>query len=73
MPKTDRITITQDDRRCYRMRTADETVELFGEDYLLDYGVDVPADLSNEYSAIMKQYNALQLKLRDLYESRYNK
>lgn len=68
-----RITISQDDRRCYRVRDAEQTVEMFGDDYLDDYGQDIPEDLLNEYKRIMKQYNELQQVLSDLYESQYDK
>ena len=68
-----RITLSHDDLFCYRLRDELETVELFGEDYLTDYGVDVPDELLAEYNAIMEQYEALQDKLKDIDNKRYNK
>jgi hypothetical protein len=65
--KTQRVSIHRDDLFCYRLKDRQEVSELFGEDYLEDYGVDVPSELLTEYKSIMSQYEALQDKLRLVY------
>lgn len=63
MPK---ITLEHNDRFCYRLKDAETTIEWFGQDYLDDYGIEVPDELIAEYKAIMQQYEDLQWKLRQL-------
>lgn len=65
MSKT-RVTISLNDLFAYRLKDAQTTIEWFGQDYLDDYGVDIPDELLAEYNAIMQQYNDLQYKLRDI-------
>lgn len=62
-----RVTISNDDLFCYRLLDSVETIDMFGEDYLLDYGVDIPPELLKEYKEVMVLYNQLQDKLRVIY------
>lgn len=64
------ITINLSDVRTYRIRTDVETIDLFGNEYLFDYGINIPIELLNEYKAIMLLYGSLQDKLEALYEKR---
>ena len=41
--------------------------DMFGEDYLQDYGLEVPKDLLERYKANIKEYEDIQLELRKLY------
>lgn len=68
MNKT-RVIIIRDDIFSYRLMDSQTVIDFYGEDYLQDYGLDVPIELVNEYKAIMQQYKALEDKLRLLYHS----
>ena len=62
-----RVTITHDDLFSYRIRDASETIDLFGEDYLIDYGKDIPHELLEEYREVMVKYRELQEKIKKYY------
>lgn len=68
MSKQVRVSVRRDDLFCYRIMDQEEVTELFGEDYLEDYGQAIPLELLTEYKAIMQQYEALQNKLRSVYD-----
>ena len=64
MPK---VNICQDDAFCYRLYDDAETIEMFGQDYLDEYGVEISEDILNEYKQTMSKYEELQDKLRVIY------
>lgn len=66
-----KVSISQDDIFTYRLKDTDEVVEMFGEDYLTDYGINVPSELVSEYKLLMKQYEELQDKLLAYYKKQY--
>lgn len=68
--KTVKCTIERHDLFTYRLKNDNETILMYGEDYLDEYGLEVPIELVEEYKAIMAQYKALEDKLRVLYQSK---
>lgn len=70
--KTVRVNITLTDRRQYEIRDKEYCDETFGEDYLEDYGVDIPEDLVLQYKELMARLRPIQKALGDIYEGREN-
>lgn len=58
------VTISRDDLFSYRLLSPTDTIEMFGEDYLEDYGIEIPSELLAEYKELMKKYDAMQQKLK---------
>lgn len=67
--KTERVTVSYDDHG-YRLLNSKETIDMFGEDFLDDWGYDVEPELLDRYKEAMRNYRAVQLELRNIYHSR---
>lgn len=57
-------TITLDDVFYYHLKDNDETIDLFGKDYLEEYGYSVSDELIARYKAAKKEWDAVQDLLR---------
>ena len=68
--KTVRVNITLTDRMQYELRDKEYCDETFGEDFLEDYGVDIPEALALEYKELMAKLRPIQKILGDIYEGR---
>ena len=66
--KTVRVNIHLADRRQYEIRTKEYCDEMFGEDYIEDYGIDIPESLALEYKELISKLRPIQKILRDIYE-----
>lgn len=66
MSKNCRVYISYDDISTFRLKDSNETIEMFGEDYLDDYGYDIPETKLIEYKALKQKWNDMQVYLRDL-------
>ncbi len=60
-----RVLLSEDDRRIYTVRLKNEADELFGNEYLMEYGVDIPDDLVKEFIEARDRFYALNRKLRE--------
>lgn len=58
--KTERVSVTNADLFTFRINDSLQTIELFGEDYLEEYGIDIPQDLLNRYKRNIKEYREIQ-------------
>jgi hypothetical protein len=65
--------ITQHDPFILMLRSKSKIVELFGEDFLDDYGIALPLELIERYQENMKQFNAIQKELEKYYEEQENR
>lgn len=45
-----------------------DTVDMFGEDMLIDYGRRIPQELMNEYFSIELKFKEVQNKLRKYFD-----
>ena len=72
MSKNSRVYVGYDDVFTYRIRDAKETIDMFGEDYLEEYGYDIPQDKLMEYQALKAQWNTMQTYLRTLVNDQDN-
>lgn len=66
----EKVTISLDDIFTYRLRDESETLEMFGEAYLDEMGIEVPAELLSEYRSVMVKYAALQVNLKKHQEEK---
>lgn len=66
MPK---VTLSRDDIFHIYMKDGKETIEWFGEDYLEDFGVEVPQDLIDRYKAAYEQFQKVQDELFQIYKN----
>lgn len=73
MNKLARVSISLDDIFSYRIRDAEETIDMFGEDFLVDYGHDISEELLLKYKKIMKDYKELQDQLKIVYQNEENR
>lgn len=67
---TNNASIFRDYRVWYWLYTKDQVLDLYGKDYLDDYGHDVPQVLLDRYLAMEKEFNAIQLLLVEVYNKR---
>jgi len=63
-----KVIISKEDRFQYYVRDEAETIYLFGEDYLEEYGVEIPEELFNQYQETMFRFRHLQDQLQKLYQ-----
>lgn len=56
------------DRFRYELMDKAESDDMFGEDYLEDYGKEVPKDLLERYKANIVEYESIQLELHKHYK-----
>lgn len=54
MSKNQRVYISYNDIFTYTVRDSAETIDMFGQDYLDDYGHNIPQDKLLEYKAVKK-------------------
>lgn len=59
--------IHYNDRLYYDVYDAEKCIDYFGEDYLEEFGKNLPIDLIERYKANLKEFNELQTILRDLH------
>lgn len=62
-----RVLLQRQDRFRYELMDKAQSDDMFGEDYLQDYGLEVPTDLLERYKANIKEYEDIQSELRKLY------
>jgi hypothetical protein len=68
-----KVTVFLDDIFCYRIKTKEETVEMFGEDYFWDCHVSIPEELLERYQKCMKEYEVIQDEIGSVYKGKeYN-
>lgn len=67
--KKNNCSIRYNDRLHYHVYNAQDCIEMFGLDYLEEYGKNLPIDLIERYTANLKEFNEIQTILRDLYET----
>jgi len=65
--RSTKVTLSKDDLFCYRVKDATETIDMFGEDYLDEYGIVISKKLLRKYKKIIEQYEQLQDELRLIY------
>lgn len=63
-----KVVILHDDIFSYRLMDSKEVIEMFGEDYLEDYGIKAPVELLNKYLEVIKEYNLIQQELKYYYK-----
>jgi hypothetical protein len=51
----------------------EETIDMFGEDMLNEYGCKLPSELVERYTACMKEFGALQIELGPYYRREIGK
>lgn len=56
--------IFKDERYCYFLMDKNECIEMFGEDYLEEYGSEVPQELIEKYKKHMEEFRIIQNELR---------
>ena len=63
-----RVLLQMHDRFCFELMDKAESDDMFGEDYLEDYGVEVPNSLLERYKRNIEEYNSIQSELNKLYK-----
>jgi hypothetical protein len=65
-----RVYLTTHDPITIRVYDEIEVNELFGDDFLLDHGCNIPVELLEEYRQTLHAFWAVQNKLEKIYNSR---
>lgn len=65
-----KVYLTTHDPITIRVYDKIECDELFGEDHLEDYGVNIPDELLEEYNETLRKFWAVQNKLEKIYNNR---
>ena len=55
------------------VHSKEETIEMFGEDYLEEYGYEIPEDVLKRYEQVTKDFSAMQRELRKYKDERFSK
>lgn len=58
-----KVTISTNDPIVYTVKDEQETIEYFGEDFLQDYGVEIPDELLQAYNKAYQEFWKVQLEL----------
>ncbi len=59
--------LSEDDIFWYYIRDSKDTIELFSEDYLIDYGLEIPNDLIERYKKVFTEWKEIQNEIRKEY------
>lgn len=62
--------LSEDDIFTIYVYSKNEVIEMFGEDYLEEYGYNIPDELLKEYSEASKLFRSVQQKLRKIKNER---
>lgn len=62
-----RVLLQIHDRFCFELIDKAKSDDMFGEDYLEDYGVEISHELLERYKANMEVYEKLQVELHKEY------
>lgn len=66
MSKKVKVTICTNDPVIYEILDKEESSELFGEDYIEEYGVEIPEDMLSQYKKTHREFGAIQDKIREI-------
>lgn len=60
-----RVTVTSHDPITTVLYDEQESADLFGDDYIQEYGIEMPAELLNEYKRIYNEFWRVQKELEN--------
>jgi len=67
---TEKVCLLRDDLFCLRAKNSSEIIQDFGEDYLEEFGINIPKDLFERYQKNLIEYKKIQEELYKIYEAK---
>jgi hypothetical protein len=61
-----KITLTTNDPVITEIRNSQETIDLFGDDFLDDYGIEAPDELIERFQKNYKEFKEIQAEINKL-------